>query len=354
MIGRRGLSSDSESQAAAPRTPRPQVITLSAFTSATQWNLYVPYSGGGNVWAFVGFPSIAQLQRALNPIVRGPLSPHLAQESSRTPAPPRVQSDGAGWNCARVTVTRQTQNMVPDTLAVIEGKQPGVVTYTITFGCPTQYAWHLLTPYAPSGVLNDPQSGLVASLSAQRTVLASTPLSGSFRLSYNGSLTAPLQFYAGASDIVSAIEAFTGPRSVDAYGSTTNNYDGGSWYVTLWAPYGNAPPISIVTTARISGTNTTRSTLQGSGPSGSVTVLQNGSTDALLWPIPMDYFRYASPGECRWITGWPDLPRFTRGPTICLCSPPCYGLFEWRPWSVRRHVVGVSLDVVSRVHVYVR
>jgi len=41
-------------------------------------------------------------------------------------------------------------------------------------------------------------------------------------------------------------------------------------------------------------------TLFGASLRTTVSTLQNGSTDAFLWPIPMDYFRYVSPGAfCR-------------------------------------------------------
>lgn len=188
------------------------------------------------------------------------------------------------------------RNLAPTTYAPIDPSKPGVLNYTITFNCPTYSSWFLLVPYPPLGVLNDPQPGQEPDLNSQRTVAPSAALEGSFQLSYNGTLTTPLQFYASSSDFVNALEAITGVRTVDVYGSTSNIYDGGTWYVTLWAPYGVTPQVSVVTTAPIPGTNTTRDLLRGSSVSSLVTVLQNASTDALLWPIPMDFFQYASPG----------------------------------------------------------
>lgn len=47
-----------------------QVITLTGFSNATVWDMYVPYFGGGNIWSYTGFPSAALLQSNLNPIVR--------------------------------------------------------------------------------------------------------------------------------------------------------------------------------------------------------------------------------------------------------------------------------------------
>ena len=207
------------------------------------------------------------------------------------------QMDGSGWNCWGVSVTMQTRNLAPTTFAVTNPAEPGAVNYTVTFGCATLSTWYTLAPYAPSGSLESPQPGVEPLVYAQRTVAASTTLSGKFQLSYNGSLTTPLSFAASAADVKNALTAIAGAGAAfDVYGSWTSVYDGGTWFVTQWSPYGPSPPMSVVIATPIPGTNLTTKTLLGPDATGAVVVLQGGSTDALLWPIPMDFFRVASPG----------------------------------------------------------
>ena len=235
--------------------------------------------------------------------------------------------DGSGWYCSPY-VNLQTVNIAPNprplrdacatcpacsSLAncladsappgeggfnLIDPAQPGVLNYVVKFDCATLNSFPLLTP---SLWTNDPApASATIEATANRTVLASIPMSGTFRLTYDGVLTRPLNWNAGASDVQAALQAITGLNTVDVWGPTPptgNVYDGTVFYITLWSPAGPAPPITVVTTAPVPGSsNMTYQTLLGDGIYTAVTVLQNGSTDALLWPIPMDYFRYASPG----------------------------------------------------------
>ena len=194
-----------------------------------------------------------------------------------------------GVSCGNIGVTRAR---VPPALA---GGNSSGFTWNVTFGCPTDAAtWPAIVPY--SVTLAPAPGGGEVELASVRRVAPSRPAGGFFRLAYNGtvsSVTVPARA-DGWQLRAAALQVLPPGARVEAWDSWTERMDGGSWQLAIYAPFGDLPLLEVVTVnaAATPGVNgSVVSTLTGAGVSATVTERVKGSTDALLWPVPMEYFR---------------------------------------------------------------
>ena len=209
-----------------------------------------------------------------------------------------VRTDSAGqpirlaYNAAESAVSSYVRAVIGcDTITVVRSgvTLPGNVTgfaWNVTMGCPTDLAaWPSIVPYSVSLA---PQPGVSeVTLTSGRVRTLSRPAAGVFRLAWNGSTSSvDVPARAAGWQIRQALLSIPGISNVEVFDSWTNTLDGGTWMVQINGPYGDVSPISVVT-----GDGNGTQWLTGSGVQASVTEVYQGSTDALLWPIPMDYFR---------------------------------------------------------------
>jgi hypothetical protein len=168
--------------------------------------------------------------------------------------------------------------------------------WTVSFRCPLDTQYPTIVPQDTGLVAAVASSPVV--ISSRRSVLPSTVLSGSFQIAFavaTGSpvWSPPVPFSATASVMASAINAagaaFGADVTVSASGTTMW---GQVFIVSFNAPTGDVPPLLVDPAG-----------LSGDGANVTVVVLEQGSTDLFLDPIPADFFQasvtlYPTPPWC--------------------------------------------------------
>jgi hypothetical protein len=253
----------------------PQVTNVALTAAVTREKQLITVTGaGGGMWG-VRVPGVT--------LTNADAARALAFDATAS----AVQTALAGAaGCGAVRVTRSAHT-APSGAAGF--------AWEVTWDCPVASAgttWPLIEPFSVSLSPAAGGGGGAAAVAAARIATASAPLDGTFALEWRGTPTAPLAFSASAGDVQAALLAVDGIGAVEVsalYGADPR--DGRTWQVTIWAPAGDHPQLVALTAPDASsGVG-----LTGPTPGATVTVVQRGSLDPFLWPVPADWLRTATP-----------------------------------------------------------